>query len=79
MNIFEFLQDPFRNRTAYSAIFALEGFNMGETSYSAIFAPQVKDGNIPMVFKGGQVILYNLYFSREANFGLPGKHTSLCL
>ena len=43
---FEFLQDPCRNRTACSAIFALEGFNMGKASYSAIFALQEKDGDM---------------------------------
>ena len=46
MHLLEFLQDLLRNRTAYSAIFALEGFNMGKASYSAIFAPQEKDGDM---------------------------------
>ena len=43
---FEFLQDSCRNRTAYSAIFALKGFNMGKANNSAIIAPQEKDGDM---------------------------------
>ena len=46
MSLFEFLQAPCRNQTAYSALFVLQGFNMGEASYSAIFAQQEKDGDI---------------------------------
>ena len=46
MSLFEFLHNICRNRPAYSAIFAVLGFNMGKASYSAIFAPKEKDWDI---------------------------------